>query len=265
VDNEGETTTREVCESFADRLPLRYLVCRTPGQNAARNYGLGAVRGELVVLSDDDMLPDADWLRELYQGAKRWPEHVLFGGRSLPNWPGKVPDFEIDEDIGHWTYCICDPPLPEGPDPRFLPISTNMAIRRRVFDYGLTFDESIGPNGRDYAMGSETEFNLRLGRLGFAAVFLPKAVVHNVVQAEQLDRNWVLGRAFREGRGETRLQAPVSWCDLARLTKRALWATARYSWGRMQHRRSDLFRRRISCALTHGRLYEAWRLKLGLR
>jgi len=74
VDNEGETTTREVCESFADRLPLRYLVCRTPGQNAARNYGLGAVRGGLVVLSDDDMLPDADWLRELYQGAKRWPE-----------------------------------------------------------------------------------------------------------------------------------------------------------------------------------------------
>src|SRR5262249_40571329 len=99
----------------------------------------------------------------------------------------------------------------------------------------------------------------------FAAVFLPKAVVHNVVQAEQLDRKWVLGRAFREGRGETRLQASVSWCDLARLTKRALWATPRYSWGRMRHRRSDPFHRLISCALTRGRLYEAWRLKLGLR
>jgi glycosyltransferase involved in cell wall biosynthesis len=265
VDNAGDESTRKVCESFVGRLPLRYSVCTRPGQNAARNHGLKEVQGELVVLADDDVLPQEGWLEEMHQGAQRWPEQVLFGGRVLPKWPGEKPDFEIEPSMGRWTYGVCDPDLPEGPDAKFLPLSANMAIRRRFLTAETPFDESIGPNGKNYAMGSETEFNLRLRRQGFLAVFLPRSLIHHVIQPFQLDRNWLLGRAFRQGRGETRVRTPVSWYDMAQLTKHAVWATGRYWRDRFQRGRSDAFRKRISCALTRGRLYEAWRLKLGLR
>jgi hypothetical protein len=265
VDNAGEDATREVCESFSDRLPLRYLVCTTPGQNAARNHGLKEVSGELVVLADDDVLPQEGWLQEMHQGAKRWPDQVLFGGRVLPRWPGETPDFEIDPGIERWTYGVCNPSLPEGPDPTFLPLSANMAIRRQLFDGNLLFDENIGPRGQSYAMGSETEFNLRLRRLGYAAVFLPRSLIHHVIQPYQLDRQWLVGRAFRQGRGEARFHKPTSWYDIARLTKRAVWATGAYYRERLQRGRSAAFRKRLACALTRGRLYEAWRMKLGLR
>jgi glycosyltransferase involved in cell wall biosynthesis len=263
VDNAGEEETQKVCEGFSGQLPLRYVVCTRPGQNSARNRGLKEVKGELVLLADDDMLPQEDWLVEMYQGAQRWPEQVLFGGRVFPQWPGKTPDFELDPSMGRWTYSICDPGLPEGPDPTFLPISNNMGIRRWVFDSGMSFDESIGPKGRNYAMGSETEFDLRLRRMGHAAIFLPRSVVHNVIQPHQLDRAWLVGRAFRQGRGETRFQAPISWGNMARLTKQALWASAAYFRERWRYGRQAAFRRRIAFALARGRLYEAWRLKLG--
>jgi glycosyltransferase involved in cell wall biosynthesis len=265
VDNATEAATRKVCQSFSDRLPLRYVVCTRPGQNAARNRGLKEVSGELVLLADDDMSPEESWLREMYQGAQRWPEQVLFGGRILPRWPGRAPDFEIEPGIGRWSYGICDPDLPEGPDPTFLPISMNMAVRRSVFDSGMAFDETIGPRGRNYAMGSETEFNFRLRRRGYAAVFLPRSVVHSIIRPEQLSREWVLGRAFRQGRGESRLQAPISWYAVARLSKQALWIATTYFWERLSKGQTDPFRRRLACALARGRLYEAWRLKFGLR
>jgi glycosyltransferase involved in cell wall biosynthesis len=265
VDNGGDDATRRVCESFTGRLPLRYLVWTRPGQNAARNHGLKEVSGELVLLSDDDMLPEEGWLREMHQGAERWPEQVLFGGRILPNWPGPAPEVAFEPDVGRWTFGICDPQLPEGPDPLFLPISMNMAIRRRVFESGMAFDERIGPNGRNYAMGSETEFNLRLRRQGYPAVFLPKSVVRCVIQRYQMDPEWLVGRAFRQGRGETRIQAPISWPEMARLTKHAIWATQAYYRERLRQGPTAAFRKRLSFALTRGRLYEAWRLKFGFR
>ena len=96
VDNPGDEAVRKVCESFTGRLPLRYLVCSTRGQNSARNLGLNHASGELIVLSDDDIVPDENWLREMFEGSQRWPDEVLFGGRILPRWPGQLPDFELD-------------------------------------------------------------------------------------------------------------------------------------------------------------------------
>src|SRR5262245_52366303 len=84
VDNAGDKETSDVCASFNGVLPIRVLVCMRPGKSAALNYGLSAATGELVVLTDDDVLPEEGWLDELCQGAKRWPQHVLFGGRILP-------------------------------------------------------------------------------------------------------------------------------------------------------------------------------------
>jgi GT2 family glycosyltransferase len=264
VDSAREEATRRVCQSFSSRLPLRYFLSSRPGQNAARNRGLKEVTGDLVVLSDDDVLPDRAWLREMYQGAQRWSEHVLFGGRILPQWPGPAPAYEIEPGFGRWAYGICNPDLPEGPAPSFLPISMNMAIRHRVFKSGVTFDESIGPRGKNYAMGSETEFNLRLRRLGYAAVFLPGSVVHNVIRPWQMESSYLISRAFRQGRGEIRVQAPISWYEMARLTKQALGATRAYCSARLWHGQLAAFRPGISFSLASGRLYEAWRLRLGL-
>jgi glycosyltransferase involved in cell wall biosynthesis len=262
VDNADDESTRQVCESYGNRIPIRYLVCTNPGKNAALNHGVHLLRGHLVVLTDDDVRPEDGWLREMVGGARRWPEHVLFGGRVLPEWPGEPPALELDGDFGRWTYGICDPAFPEGPCHSFLPLGANMAVRRRVFEEGILFNERIGPNGRSYAMGSETDLILRLREIGHQAVFLPAALVRHVIEIGQLDRSWLIHRAFRQGRGETRLQKDLSWYHVARIAKHATWATAAYYGTALRHGRANAFRKRIACSLTRGRLYEAMHMKL---
>jgi len=268
IDNADDAATGDVCERFQDRLPLAYLVCTRPGKNAALNFGLSHVTGKLIAFTDDDVLPARNWLTAMYEGAARWPNHVLFGGRVLPDWPEEPPDFVRElahrPDIGRWTYSVLDPPTSEGPCPHLLPMGNNMALRKSVFDDGLRFDERIGPRGASYAMGSETALVLRLRALGHEPVFLPDSVVHHQIRAEQLSREWLIGRAFREGRGEAYLKGDRSLMGLLRLAKHLLAAwTRQYARPRMEDNvHSQL--QPLRYALAKGRLYEALRLQFGL-
>jgi hypothetical protein len=265
VDNAGEPTTEKTCESFSDRLPLRYLVCTAPGKNAALNRGLPVLRGDLVLFTDDDVLPENCWLQETVRGASRWPEHLLFGGRIMPEWPPELRHVDLDPAWGRWTYGICDPGLAEGPHSRFLPLGANMAVRRVVFKERFSFNETIGPNGQSYAMGSETELILRLQRSGHDAVFLPGSLVLHVILPWQLHEQWLVHRAFRQGRGEARLNGDLSWYNVMRLAKHAGRATLA-CYGKLPGPgRPDNLRKRLACSLTQGRLYEALQIKLGLR
>lgn len=259
VDNAGDDATRQACQKFAATLPLSYLVCTEPGKNAALNYGLAHLQGELVVLTDDDVLPAPQWLRETWAGACRWPDHVLFGGRVLPRWPGKSPAFDLSPAFGRWTFGIYDPQLDEGPRSDVVPLGANMAVRRCVFD-DMRFNEQIGPRGSNYAMGSETELIRRLCLKGHAAVFLPNSMVYHIIRPEQLQASWLVGRAFRQGRGETRLRKHLTWLATARLAKQAVWASARLRLGRHAGANEGLSVQ-LASALARGRLYEALRIK----
>jgi GT2 family glycosyltransferase len=262
VDNARDHATWEACSSFSGRLPIFYEVCARPGKTAALNHGITRVRGNLVVLTDDDVLPGPNWLAECVRGSGRWPNHVLFGGRVQAEWPGIPPTFEMDPEFGRWTYTICDPSLAEGPCNSFLPVGPNMAVRRRIFEEGTRFNEALGPRGGSYAMGDETEFILRLRRLGHDAVFLPGAVLRHQIRPEQLDRSWVISRAFSQGRSEMHMASTISWFELARCAKHAMWASASYCRSSLRLDGHDAFQKRIGCSLTRGRLYEGLRMKL---
>jgi len=77
-----------------------------------------------------------------------------------------------------------------------------MGKKRRVFEAGHRFDESVGPTaGVSYRMGSETEFTRRLESAGFRAWFVPAAIVEHMIRSFQMERQWVLARATRYGKG----------------------------------------------------------------
>ena len=82
-----------------------------------------------------------------------------------------------------------------------------MAVRTDIFQSGYRFDEAIGPKGSNYAMGSEAEFLRRLANAGFKAWHCKSAVVHHIIRSFQMNKEWVLARAVRYGRGQYRLAA----------------------------------------------------------
>jgi glycosyltransferase involved in cell wall biosynthesis len=268
VDNADDAATRATCKNFESELPLVYLVCKQRGKNAALNYGLEHATGDVFVFTDDDVLPASDWLMAMRAGAVRWPDHVLFGGCVLPKWPAQPPEFvaqfAANPDYGRWTYGVLDLDAGEGPNAKLLPLGANMAVRRKVFDEGARFSESIGPNGGNYAMGSETELNLRLRRHGHEAVYLPDSLVYHQIRPEQMTLEWIKGRAFREGRGEVRLNPNRSVTHALRLAAQAARAHMRYFKAIMRGQQANAAVMQMRRTLATGRLYETIRMTMRL-
>ena len=65
VDNASDDDTKSIIGSFTGSLPITYLHEARPGKNAALNTGLAHVSGDLVVFTDDDVVPRKDWLVEI--------------------------------------------------------------------------------------------------------------------------------------------------------------------------------------------------------
>ncbi len=206
VDNGSTDGTQDVVRSFAHRLPVAFARNHRVGKNAALNTGLRFVEGDLIVFSDDDAFPRRDWLVRLREAADSRPEFDMFGGVVEPRWQCQPPKWLIDAVPRGSTYTLSEPYLREGPVDAGRLFGPNMAIRSRVFDAGRRFHLSIGPEtGRWYAMGSETEFVLRLQQDGGAAWWVESAIVEHYVRREQLRALWLLGRAIRAGRGLRRM------------------------------------------------------------
>ena len=210
VDNGSTDRTPEVIRAFTEVLPLVHLAEPSPGKNRALNRALPQARGELLVFTDDDCVPESGWLRELVAAADRWPSDGLFGGAVVPRFPRGTPDWLTRADFRHgrWAFSWHLPRPDQGPTSE-TPLGPNMMIRAATLG-SQTFDPTIGPAGPDYAMGSEVELLLRLFRSGQPFIHVPEAVVHHVLRPDQVQRDTLLRRARRCGRGNARLFPGIS-------------------------------------------------------
>jgi glycosyltransferase involved in cell wall biosynthesis len=204
VDNGSSDQTSETVKGFFDRLPLQFLTEQRRGKNFALNTALPHIDGDLTVLTDDDVLPQPDWLLRLRHAADVHPEFSIFGGPILPRWEVPPPPWVKWVPQGA-AYAVTDPTWEEGPIAASSVWGPNTAIRSAVFKAGIDFNSQIGPSGNNYAQGGDTELTRRLESLGHRAWHVHDAIVEHFVRQEQLDLAWVMRRATRHGRGEFRL------------------------------------------------------------
>ena len=269
ADNGSTDATAQVIAAFRGRLPLSSVYVarrgRSPALNGAVEYALrhGGDGSELFVFGDDDAMPAPDWLCRLQACARSHPGHGLFGGAIVPAWRETPADWLLRLTPVGLTWGITSPELRDGPVYPGLVWGANMAIRRRLFEAGARYDESIGPQGRSYAMGSETKLNLDIYRAGNPSWFCPQARVAHIIRVQQVQRDWVLRRSFLFGRGQCRLAVPapsVEWLGVPR------WMLGRYlrdgvaavgAW--LRRDRETLFLRSWELAWLQGYFHEAWR------
>ncbi|MBK7900536.1 MAG: glycosyltransferase [Betaproteobacteria bacterium] len=184
------------------KLPLTILTEPKRGKNRALNRALQEPLGELVVFTDDDILADPRWLVELQGCAARHPEADLFGGSIVPAWEQEPDAWIVDAIPGCVAFAVSDPSWSDGPIAPTRIWGANMMVRRKVFEQGLKFNDQVGPNKGLYIMGSETEFTVRVAKLGHGCWYCPGARVRHIIRANQLTRAWIMNRAVRFGRSE---------------------------------------------------------------
>lgn len=200
VDNADDPKTQRAVENYVGRLPIKYLLETKRGKNNALNTAIEFAKGDLFVFTDDDIIADRNWLFEMWEGAKRWPDCSVFGGRILPKFPpGEIP-IPREHPLFEGAYCVADWKRDEGPYRAQDVWGSNMAIRSEVFHQGGRFNSAIGPDGNNYIMGSETELTVRLEKVGCHSIYLPRSLVYHQIRPEQLRIKWLYCRAYRTGR-----------------------------------------------------------------
>ncbi len=200
ADNGSQDDTASVLERYADKLPLTVVHEPVAGKNRALNRAIAEIEGDLTVLTDDDVIPDHDWLIQLQRAAKAHPDATVFGGTVIPLWPGSRPAF-ISQKAVDFSILYALNEQPTGWCEAGVVFGPNMAVRTSVFTDGFTFAADVGPDNsrRAYVMGGESDFVLRVTAAGHRAWFVADARVQHMIRPSQLTEEWILRRYYLRG------------------------------------------------------------------
>ena len=170
VDNASSDGTPAVIEGFTRQAPMSCHHVHAPqcGLARARNVGLAAARGEILVFTDDDCYPSPDYLCSI---AKVFDEcaPAFIGGRVVLHDPTDaavtVRDFAEPFDIPEYSYVSSS----------FI-AGANMAIARHVFEDIGGFDPHLGA-GTPSMAGEDIDIVARAVWAGWSGRYDPRPVV----------------------------------------------------------------------------------------
>ena len=197
VNNGSTDDTEALVLKWRDRLPLEYVTEPRLGKSTAMNTALEHAEGDFIVMTDDDVLPDRNWLTEWRRVADTLPQCAVFGGAILPEFGETPPAWDMPKSWLTVLYAQT-PDYAEGEIEPFNVSGPNMAIRRSVYDSGERFDRGflVGKYG---LMGEDSEFVRRASAHGYKVGFAPSARVRHIVHKDQMSWRWMQHRFFRHG------------------------------------------------------------------
>jgi glycosyltransferase involved in cell wall biosynthesis len=206
VDNNSNDATAAILDSYRGRLPLEIYFEPRQGKENALAAGFRHLEGELLILTDDDVIPEPDWIEQWLAVAAEQPDYDIFGGLIMPAWEREPEPWLLQLPYLDILFALNDRVV-EGPVPAGLIFGPNSAFRRGIVGQSYSVHENLGPNAAvaQYPMGQDTAFALTLERAGAKAFHSRRPRLRHVVRANSMDENWVLRRAERYGMGKAAL------------------------------------------------------------
>jgi glycosyltransferase involved in cell wall biosynthesis len=199
VDNNSRDDTASVVAEAARtaRFPIVTLTEKKQGKSFALNAGLTRARGDVVALTDDDVLPASNWLALIVENFRARDVSFVFG-KVLPRWSClPPPELLMPEAQGIWgPLAILDyGDTPADYRPHYqgqrLPIGANLAFARAALETVGGWRTDLGKVNNTLVSGEDHEIFMRLRRYGlYAGYYDPEISVRHFVPRERLTRRY---------------------------------------------------------------------------
>jgi glycosyltransferase involved in cell wall biosynthesis len=195
VDNNSPDDTRAVVEAEMASFPatLRYLFEPEQGRYAALNTGIRAATGRIIATTDDDARVEPDWLTRAAAALEALGCDYV-GGKVLPIWKGSRPDWLPHRPGPHWAVLALqdhgEKSREFGVNGLPWPLGINTATRREAFDRTDLFDNRLGRKAGTLRNQAQREWHLRARAAGLRGFYVPDMVVHHVVEADRLKKQY---------------------------------------------------------------------------
>ncbi|RPJ77007.1 MAG: glycosyltransferase, partial [Acidobacteria bacterium] len=215
VDNHSTDATAAVLARHARRLPFPMITAveTRQGKSFALNTGLALATGEIVALTDDDVVPDAAWLEGIARAFRR-PGLTFAFGKVLPRWEQPPPPRLLTREAqAIWGPLALvdygDREVRYVPD-RFgadrFPIGANLAFTRAALRRVGGWRNDLGKVDNSLIAGEDYEIFHRLRRAGlFNGLYDPSIVVHHFVPASRVSRRYFRRWFYWNGRTIARM------------------------------------------------------------
>lgn len=161
MDDGSTDNTGETCERMMSRLPnMKYIhLDRNSGLSEAGNQAIKIASGEHLLFTDDDCIPDKEWIEKMHEALKK--SALVAGAIRSP----EQNYFKLCHNIAQFY------PFMNGQKSEFLDFiaGANMGIRREVIDAVGNFSKNT--------IIPDMEFILRARRNGFKIAYAKDAII----------------------------------------------------------------------------------------
>lgn len=202
VVNNGSTDfTEQVLRELEIANPrIRSIHDAMAGKARALNIAIRCVSSPFIAFTDDDVRPSPNWLTELRRAFNE-PGCGAVCGPILPEYPDSTPAWMRKHPYAGFAFGHFNPDVPDGPLPSYMfPFGANFAARTDALKT-LRFREDLGRTREcPWRMCADTEFMQRLRSECGGIIFMRRAAVKHFVPASNVERTWILERAFHLGR-----------------------------------------------------------------
>jgi glycosyltransferase involved in cell wall biosynthesis len=188
VDNASTDDTADVVARLAPSFPAPLVLLRepSPGKTPALITGLAAARGDVVALTDDDVLVAEDWIgtiRALFAD----PAIALVGGRVDPRWEQPPPGWLRIDDDGRYNRMSAPLALLHYGEAQPLgartAVGANMALRADVLRALGGFAPHLGRQRGTLLCGEDHDLCQRAVAGGYRCEYRPELRVRHWVPA----------------------------------------------------------------------------------
>jgi glycosyltransferase involved in cell wall biosynthesis len=194
VDNGSTDDTRKVAqECEIPGLGVRYLYEPRKGQCFARNSGVDAAKGEVILFTDDDVIPSRHWLAGMCGPILSGKADAVAGGVIIPPHLQRPWMTEMTRSM------MCDTSRLDPQTPSEF-VGANMAFARHVLQKVPRFDTDLGPGALGF--GDDALFAWQIRRAGYHIAGALDVTVEHHFDPQRLSRKDYLAGAAARGRGD---------------------------------------------------------------